>query len=173
MPKIVKNGKEYSGVPIECVTAWQPTGDPVQVAEPLMGNTNISDIGDGTITGAISSLSAGLIDGMGAKLLWSGNFTGSGSITVNGLSDWLVVAYSSYESDLYMLVGSPSRGGTLYGVYDSASITTTAYRFSQNGDTISVNSNDRGIYMESTTTYSGGTNNHIRHIYGLIKKPTQ
>ena len=62
MPKIVKNGKEYSGVPLECVTAWQPTGDPVQVAEPLMGNTDISDIGDGTITGAISSLSAGLAE---------------------------------------------------------------------------------------------------------------
>ena len=68
---------------------------------------------------------------MGATLLWSGNHSGSGSITVPGLSDWLIVAYSSYESDLYMLIGSPSRGGTLYGVYDSASITTTAYRFGQ------------------------------------------
>ena len=142
----------------------------ITIGESLVIGTNIvaTSIGD-----EISALNAGLIDGMGAKLLWSGNFTGSGSITVDGLSDWLIVAYSSYESDLYMLVGSPSRGGTLYGVYDSASITTTAYRFGQNGDTISVNSNDRGIYMESTTTYSGGTNNHIRHIYGLIKKPTQ
>lgn len=61
MPKIVKNGKEYSGVPIECVTAWQPTGDPVQVAEPLMGNTDISDIGDGTITGAIRAVDACLL----------------------------------------------------------------------------------------------------------------
>ena len=139
----------------------------IAVGEDLTVGSNIE------ATNLGNELNAGLIDGMGAKLLWSGNFTGSGSITVNGLSDWLVVAYSSYESDLYMLVGSPSRGGTLYGVYDSASITTTAYRFSQNGDTISVNSNDRGIYMEGTTTYSGGTNNHIRHIYGLIKKPTQ
>ena len=62
MPKIVKNGKEYSGVPTEVVTAWQPTGDSVQVAEPLMGNTDISSIGDGTVTGAVSSLSVGLND---------------------------------------------------------------------------------------------------------------
>ena len=56
MPKIIKNGKEYSGVPIEVVTAWAPTADPVQVKEPLMGNTDISDIGDGTVTGAIDTI---------------------------------------------------------------------------------------------------------------------
>lgn len=56
MPKIIKNGKEYSGVPIEVVTAWAPTADPVQVKEPLMGNTDISNIGDGTVTGAITNL---------------------------------------------------------------------------------------------------------------------
>lgn len=56
MPKIIKNGKEYSGVPTEVVTAWAPTADPVQVKEPLMGNADISSIGDGTVTGAIASL---------------------------------------------------------------------------------------------------------------------
>ena len=60
MPKIIKNGKEYSGVPIEVVTAWAPTADPVQVKEPLMGNTDISDIGDGTVTGAIDTVNTGL-----------------------------------------------------------------------------------------------------------------
>ena len=62
MPKIIKNGKEYSGVPIEVVTAWAPTADPVQVKEPLMGNTDISTIGDGTVTGAIDTLNDGLTD---------------------------------------------------------------------------------------------------------------
>ena len=56
MPKIIKNGTEYSGVPVEVVTAWAPTADPVQVKEPLMGNADISSIGDGTVTGAIASL---------------------------------------------------------------------------------------------------------------------
>ena len=60
MPKIIKNGKEYSGVPIEVVTAWAPTADPVQVKEPLMGNTDISSIGDGTVTGAIDNVKTGL-----------------------------------------------------------------------------------------------------------------
>lgn len=60
MPKIIKNGKEYSGVPIEVVTAWAPTADPVQVKEPLMGNTDISTIGDGTVTGAIDDVKTGL-----------------------------------------------------------------------------------------------------------------
>jgi len=56
MPKIIKNGRDYSGVPIEVVTAWLPTEDSVQIKEPIIGNTDISDIGDGTITGAIDSL---------------------------------------------------------------------------------------------------------------------
>ena len=60
MPKIIKNGKEYSGVPTEVVTAWAPTADPVQVKEPLMGNTDISSIGDGTVTGSVEALNTGL-----------------------------------------------------------------------------------------------------------------
>ena len=60
MPKIIKNGLEYSGVPTEVVTAWPPTGDSVLVNVPEMGNTDISEIGDGTITGSISTLKNGL-----------------------------------------------------------------------------------------------------------------
>lgn len=54
MPKIIKNGREYSGTPLEEVTAWPPTGDSVQIEQPLMGNTDISEVGDGTVTGAIA-----------------------------------------------------------------------------------------------------------------------
>ena len=60
MPKIIKNGKEYSGVPIEVVTAWAPTADPVQVKEPLMGNVDISSLGNGTVTGAIDAVNTDL-----------------------------------------------------------------------------------------------------------------
>ena len=60
MPKIVKNGLEYSGTPLEEVTAWPPTGDSVQIEQPLMGNTDISEVGDGTVTGAIDALNNGL-----------------------------------------------------------------------------------------------------------------
>lgn len=107
-----------------------------------------------------------------ATLLWEGNFTGTGSITVDGLSDWLVVGYSNTENNLYLLTGSTARGGGLYGGYDSASIATMAYRFGESGNTLTVDSANRGIYFENTTTYSGGTNNHIRKIYGIVKKPS-
>lgn len=60
MPKIVKNGLEYSGTPLEEVTAWPPTGDSVQIEQPLIGNTDISEVGDGTVTGAIDALNNGL-----------------------------------------------------------------------------------------------------------------
>lgn len=60
MPKIVKNGLEYSGTPLEEVTAWPPTGDSIQIEQPLMGSTDISEVGDGTVTGAISELNKGL-----------------------------------------------------------------------------------------------------------------
>lgn len=61
MPKIMLNDTEYSGVPLECVTAWPPTSDPVQVALPTMGDSDISGVGDGTVTGAISGLNSELM----------------------------------------------------------------------------------------------------------------
>jgi len=140
-----------------------------------IGTTDISSVGDGTITGAVSALNTGLIDGMGAKLLWSGNFTGSGSITISGLSDWLIVGYTMYSSLTnieYLMIGTPSRGGLPYGVYDSTSTTTAAYRFLVSGDTITVNSANRGLYFSSSTTYNNGNETHIYHIFGIIKKPT-
>lgn len=68
MPKIIKNGREYSGTPLEEVTAWPPTGDSVQIEQPLMGNTDISEIGDGTVTGAISELNNGLTYSYGPQI---------------------------------------------------------------------------------------------------------
>lgn len=53
-------GEEWADVeaPAYSVIASLPTGDTVQVREPLMGNTSISSIGDGTVTGAISALNS-------------------------------------------------------------------------------------------------------------------
>ena len=79
MPKIIKNGTEYSGVPVEVVTAWAPTADPVQVKEPLMGNTDISSIGDGTVTGAIEAVNTGLTSFQIRKVNFSYNITANGN----------------------------------------------------------------------------------------------
>ena len=85
MPKIIKNGKEYSGVPIEVVTAWAPTADPVQVKEPLMGNTDISSIGDGTVTGAIDELNTGLTN-LFKHIVITGTTDSAGNIQLTGVS---------------------------------------------------------------------------------------
>lgn len=105
------------------------------------------------------------------KLLWSGDFTGSGSITVQGISEWALVCYVNYDNETYLLIGNPTRGGMLYGAYDTSSIATCAYRFGISGDTLTVDKSDRGIYFENTTTYSNGANCHIKKIYGIVKKP--
>ena len=124
-----------------------------------------------SVADALDTLNARL----GAKLLWSGNFSGSGSFTVNGLSEWLVVGYTSYESATnveYLMIGTPARGGQPYGVYDSTSTTVVAYRFVVDGDTVTVNKQNRGLHFNSSTTYDNGSDAHVRHVFGLIKKPS-
>ena len=88
-----------------------------------------------------------------------------------GLSEWAIIAIANSSTGAYLFIGSPARGGTLYGAYNSAGIETAAYRFGLSDNTLTVSTNDRGIYFENTTTYAGGTNNHIIRIYGLVKKP--
>lgn len=109
-----------------------------------------------------------------AKLLWTGNFSGAGSIPVTGLSDWLIIGicnYSGTDQDTYIAVGTLRRGGSNFGGYASANVTTWGYRFSQNGDSLVVNSEDRGVYFGGGTTYSSSNNCSVRAIYGLIRKP--
>ena len=108
-----------------------------------------------------------------AELLWEGDWNGSSSLTVPGLSEWLLVAYSNYADDTYLFIGNPDRGGSNYGVWGASTISDIAYRFSFNKttDTLSVNQNDRGLYFTGGTTYEGSTNCSVKRIYGLIKKP--
>ena len=108
-----------------------------------------------------------------AEVLWEGDWNGSNPLTVPGLSDWLLVAYSNYADDTYLFIGNPDRGGSNYGVYGSSSISDIAYRFSFNKstNTLSVNQNDRGLYFTNGTTYDGSSNCNVKRIYGLIKKP--
>lgn len=111
----------------------------------------------------------------GAELLWEGDFSGTGSIVVPNLSDWLVVAYCNYtgaDQLLYLSIGSPSRGGGLYGEWNSGNLQQLGHRFGYNEstNTITVNENDRGIYFNGSTTAASGASNHIYAIYGLVKK---
>ena len=108
MPKIIKNGKEYSGVPIEVVTAWAPTADPVQVKEPLMGNTDISSIGDGTVTGAIDTVNSGLTS------VSTGTITTSRSgVTLSNTTCYKVGDIATVSGKL---TGSVTASGTFFNI---------------------------------------------------------
>ncbi len=56
MSKIIKDGLIFGGTPKEVVTAWSPSENGVEVEIPIMGNIDISSIGNGTVTGAIDTL---------------------------------------------------------------------------------------------------------------------
>lgn len=162
MGRIMMNGIQYG-------TGGRPTAEGVTYdnAESGMTAKNVQE--------AVDELNNGLMNGMKPVLLWEGDKIGSGSITISGLSDWFLIAIANYASDDYLLVGSPLRGGMLYGIYDSTGNATMGYRFdgSLDSDTITISSQNRGIYVGTATTYSSGTDCHIRRVYGLMKKPTR
>ena len=115
MPKIIKNGKDYAGVPIECVTAWTPTGDTAEVAEPLMGNTDISGIGDGTITGAISANKERIIT-IESSLVYAGDLSANSS----GYSTFSLVIPSGYKTTgVFSVVKQHPTASTSLSIYPS------------------------------------------------------
>lgn len=111
-----------------------------------------------------------------ATLLWSGNFSGEGTIVVPGLHEWLLVAYINYDDETYVLLGNPLRGGSLYGIYQSVNMAQAAYRFDRDldwetNDKLYINDYNRGIYFNGGTTYQQSNGCPIKKIYGLIKRP--
>ena len=129
MPKIIKNGKEYSGVPIEVVTAWAPTADPVQVKEPLMGNTDISDIGDGTVTGAIDTINTGLttINGLFKTITVSSNTPRT--IQTGAYATLLFLGFAQGIGGVAIAVKRTSSAVTAYDVTTGSSFSSTYLKF--------------------------------------------
>lgn len=150
-----------------------PLNNTVMASGVAYDNTE-SRLSATNVQGAVDELSGVL---MKPVLLWEGDKTGSGSITIDGLSEWMIVAYCNYASNDYILIGSPLRGGLVYGMYDANSTATMGYRFTGNlnSDTITIDSLNRGIYSGSNSTYSssstGQSDVHIRRVYGLFRKP--
>lgn len=91
------------------------------------------------------------------KLLWSGTFT-SGEITVDGISSYSVIA---------VVEGSVICFGTKYfglggfGEYGTYGIGTRAYRFGVNGDTLTIDNNNKG-------GTNGTSQEAITAIYGVF-----
>lgn len=93
------------------------------------------------------------------KLLWSGSFT-SGSITVPGLSNYLYIIVNVGGVPCF---GSPEYGGITLGGYSSYDFAYRSYRFSVNGDKVTIDDINRGG--------SDGTGNvEVRNIIGLVSK---
>lgn len=130
--------------------------------------TAVSGGGLNSLGSGLSSLSTEL--GKFGKILYSGNFSGSGSIYVPGIFGYaLVGVVPAAGSGSYTLVGSPLRGGLAFGTYNSAGVSHFAYRFDYvNADTIAVNANNRGVTDGTNTTYSGGADCKILKIVGLF-----
>lgn len=185
----------YQGVLYKCITAVTVAEDfdPTKWTQVLVMNEIGSGGGGGSTVTITPTLSSGTkiadysINGVGdslyapsggggvpeATLLWQGDFIGAGTINVPHLSEYALVAYA-YDSDIYVYwsVGTPRRGGSLYGVYMNQTVGQFAHRFSQNGDILTVSNEDRGLYMSGSTTYQNGASCHVRAVFGLIKKPT-
>ena len=91
------------------------------------------------------------------KLLWSGNFT-SGSITVNGLSNYTTIIAIVGGATC---IGSLTYGSGGAGGYDSYATAIYNYRFGVNGNTLTIDNINRGG--------SNGTQNvAVTKIYGLF-----
>lgn len=91
------------------------------------------------------------------KLLWEGSFT-SGSITVNGLSDYTTIIVIVGGATC---IGSLAYGAGGAGVYGSYATGIYNYRFGVNGNTLTIDNINRGG--------SDGTKNvPVTKIYGLL-----
>ena len=92
-------------------------------------------------------------------MLWSGSFT-SGSITVPGLSNYSYVIVNVGGIPCF---GAPEYGGNVIGGYASYAFGYRSYRFSVNGDKLTIDDINKGG--------SDGTGNvEVRNIIGLIPK---
>lgn len=91
------------------------------------------------------------------KLLWEGSFT-SGSITINGLSDYTTIIAIVGGATC---IGSLTYGSGGAGGYGSYATSIYNYRFGVNGNTLTIDNINRGG--------SDGTSNvAVTKIYGLF-----
>lgn len=104
-----------------------------------------------------------------AVLLWEGDWS-TGSLTVNGISNWLLVGFETSDGlSGYISIGTFRRGCGGYGRYQGNDSIMFSHRFAVNGDTLTIDNDNRGMYFDGGTTYGGNASCHIRKIYGFFK----
>ena len=111
---------------------------------------------------SISALNSKLNSSLGnvkfGKLLWQGSFS-SGSITVPNLSDYTYFVFKSGNS--YNASGTASLGIGGYRDWASDNLVHVYYRFNVSGDTLTIDSNNRGMR-------EGSRNIAVTEIYGVF-----
>lgn len=132
------------------------TSTPISTIEGNIGDLTLLTTTDkSSLVGAINEENQ-LINKIG-KLLWEGDFT-SGNITVDGLSDYTLIAVDVAGCICF---GNKNFGGGSVGAYASYSATEYTYRFNPNGDTLTIDNNNRG-------GSNGSTNQSVRKIWGIF-----
>lgn len=141
-----------------------------KAAVPIPANTVLydTDFGPEIDNGGFNSL-GGALSKYG-KVLWDGNLSGAGSITVPDLDSYALIGVISGYGDMYMMIGNQTRGGTLYGTYAGSAISQLAYRFDSSNNVMTVKNDDQGITDGTHTTYSGYQNCALIRVIGLIPK---
>lgn len=93
------------------------------------------------------------------KLLWTGSFS-DGSITVPGLSNYTIIGV--YTGNYVMCIGTKLYGSGGFLEYGSSTnILFNAYRFNINGDTITLDDQNKGAT-------NGTSLIPVKAIYGII-----
>ena len=123
--------------------------------------TAVSNGGFNSLGGALSKY---------GKVLWDGNLSGAGSITVPDLDSYALIGIISGYGDMYMMIGNQTRGGTLYGTYRGTTVSQLAYRFGYSNNVLTVSDDDRGVTDGTNTTYSGNAICALIRVIGLIPK---
>ena len=109
-----------------------------------------------TLVGAINEIN-GLIDKIG-KQLWTGSFT-SGSITVDGLSNYTIIVVM-LDGDV-PCIGTTNWGFGGIGRYGGYQIDNYAYRFYPNGNTLTIDTYNKG-------GTNGSSQVAVKKIYGIF-----
>lgn len=140
------------------ISTTQPTGD-----EVLWINPNEVPTGQGSYisntygTSQEIGYSQEYVNNHFGKSLWTGSFT-SGSINVPDLDKYKIIGI---VADGVFCIGNKSFGGGIYGIYGGTGNGIVSYRLSNNGTTLSINSNDKGAY-------NNGTQVAITEIIGIM-----
>lgn len=126
MAKIVKDGRIFGGTPLEVITAWPPTGDMAEIERSSIGSTDISEISDGTITGAISNLNDSLFD------LTYESLNSTSSTVAAGYTAWQSVVIPSAWKNVkmlgYYIQGEGNALMNIYACYNTEAVATIALK---------------------------------------------